>query len=512
MLIKYCIIKKEVVMEKVINIIKKYENIFVILLLFISLIGVSFYINLDVNDELWNFQNVYKMYNGYQIYEDANVICTPLFFYIGNLLFKLFGANFFVFRIYNILIFLSFYFLIYKILRTIKVNMKISLGCILILLIFGDYSLVRVMANYNLLALVFSLFGIYFLIKNQIKMNNKNILIQSIICFLIIITKQNIGLFYLIALFATIIIKHKKESIKKILKICLILSIFSIVFVVYLYFKGILNGFINYTILGISDFANKNVSMNILYIFIGVVILISNLACSIFFIKQKKIEITEVEKNILIILNCFSIMLFLLIYPIINMSHLLLAISTAIILFVYICNIIIKKSNIILNKIKKIISIILLILIIYSLFTNINRLLCWINVISDDKYYYEYNSPYFGTIVSEDLYKNIENIINYIQEENEKGNKVIVFSSKASLYMVPLKQSNSFYDLPFNGNFGQLTEEDIIQDLIQKDNTLILVTKDENDVESQENKTIIKILKEKLKSIGTIEEFEILKP
>lgn len=252
--------------------------------------------------------------------------------------------------------------------------------------------------------------------------------------------------------------------------------------------------------------------MNILYIFIGVVILISNLACSIFFIKQKKIEITEVEKNILIILNCFSIMLFLLIYPIINMSHLLLAISTAIILFVYICNIIIKKSNIILNKIKKIISIILLILIIYSLFTNINRLLCWINVISDDKYYYEYNSPYFGTIVSEDLYKNIENIINYIQEENEKGNKVIVFSSKASLYMVPLKQSNSFYDLPFNGNFGQLTEEDIIQDLIQKDNTLILVTKDENDMESQENKTIIKILKEKLKSIGTIEEFEILKP
>ena len=49
-------------MEKIINVIKKYENIFIIILLFISLIGVSFYINLDVNDELWNFQNVYKMY------------------------------------------------------------------------------------------------------------------------------------------------------------------------------------------------------------------------------------------------------------------------------------------------------------------------------------------------------------------------------------------------------------------------------------------------------------------
>ena len=36
------------------------------------------------------------MYNGFVIYKDANVICTPLFFYIGNLLFRVLGANFFV--------------------------------------------------------------------------------------------------------------------------------------------------------------------------------------------------------------------------------------------------------------------------------------------------------------------------------------------------------------------------------------------------------------------------------
>ena len=101
-------------MEKVINMIKKYENIFVIILLFVSLIGVSFYVSLEANDELWNFQNVYKMYNGYQIYQDANVICTPLFFYLGNLLFNIFGANFFVFRIYNILIFVCYYFMIFN--------------------------------------------------------------------------------------------------------------------------------------------------------------------------------------------------------------------------------------------------------------------------------------------------------------------------------------------------------------------------------------------------------------
>lgn len=499
-------------MGKVINIIKKHENVFVIILLFISLIGVSFYINLDVNDELWNFQNIYKMYNGYQIYEDANVICTPLFFYIGNLLFNILGANFFVFRIYNIVIFIFYYFMIYKILRVLKINRKISLVSTLVFLAFGNYALPRVMANYNSLAVAFCLLGIYLLIKNQIKMNNKNILIQSIICFLIILTKQNIGAFYLIALLGTIIIKYKKESIKNILKICLILSIFSIAFMLFLHFQGILDGFINYAILGISDFANNNISINLLYIIIGIFIVIADLVCSIFLLRQKKIEFTSEEKNNLIILNFFSIMLFLLIFPIINKTHLLLAITTAIILFLYICSLIIKKGNLSFKKINKIIMVILFILIIYSIFTSINRLFWWIKVISDEKYYYEYNSPYFGTIVSEDLYKNIENVTNYIKEENSKGNNVIVYSSKASLYMVQLKQSNGFYDLPFNGNFGKITKEEIIQDLKQKENALILVVKDEEDIEWQENKEIIKKLKEELESIGTIEEFEILKP
>ena len=298
-------------MEKVINLIKKYENIIVIILLFISLIGVSFYINLDVNDELWNFQNVYKMYNGYKIYEDANVICTPLFFYIGNLLFNILGANFFVFRIYNILIFMFYYFMIYKILRLLKVNRKISLGCTLILLLFGNYLLVRVMANYNSLAMALCLFGIYVMIKNQIEMNNKNILLQSIICFLIILTKQNIGVFYLIAMIMVLIIKNKKSSIKTIFKLFVFISIFLMIFLAYLKINGNLEGFINYTILGIKTFANNNVNINWAFLLGGIICLIVNIYYSIFLIRQNKVIIEEKEKNNLILLNCFSIIIFL---------------------------------------------------------------------------------------------------------------------------------------------------------------------------------------------------------
>ena len=126
-------------MRKAIEIIKKKENIFILILIFISLTGISLCINLAANDELWNFQNIYKMYNGFQIYNDANVICTPLFFYLGNLLFNILGANFFVFRIYNIIIYLIYFFLIYKILRKLEINIKYATMSTVIFIMLGYY-------------------------------------------------------------------------------------------------------------------------------------------------------------------------------------------------------------------------------------------------------------------------------------------------------------------------------------------------------------------------------------
>ena len=52
-------------------------------------------------DELWNFSNCYKMFEGYKIYRDLNVIITPLFFYTAQVFFKLFGATILSFKIYN---------------------------------------------------------------------------------------------------------------------------------------------------------------------------------------------------------------------------------------------------------------------------------------------------------------------------------------------------------------------------------------------------------------------------
>lgn len=499
-------------MEKIAKFIHKNENVLIILLIAISLIGVVFYISLDVNDELWNFQNVYKMYNGFQIYKDANVICTPLFFYLGNIIFNILGANFFTFRVYNILIFIFYYFMTYKILRELGINTKISTISILILMMLGNYLIPRVMANYNSLAIAISLLGVYLLIRNKCKIDAKSIIIQSIICFLIILTKQNIGIYYLIALTVIILCKRKNNKIRGFLLEAGILLVLSSIFLVFLKVNNLLDGFINYTILGIGKFASDNISIDLYYIIIDILILFINLCTSIFIVKQTKIPISDDEKNNLFVLNCFSIGISLLLYPIVNETHFVFAISIAIILLIYISNIILIKGDIKLNKGNSIITLLLIVIIIVDVAINLYCFINWCEEISNNEYAYSYEEPFFGAIIDNDIYINIQTVTNYIEEKENEGKDVIVFSPKAALYMIPLKQSNGFYDLPFNGNFGVLNEQDVINELREKENTLILVESDKNNIKWQENEFILQTIKGKFDYVGDIEEFSIYTP
>ena len=108
--------------EKVKQHLEKHEIIYILILIIFAISCRSFNISeLTSNDELWNFSNIYNMTCGFTIYKDINVIITPLFFWIGTLLFKIFGSNYLTFRFYyldlvlllcyifNILIFIKFF-------------------------------------------------------------------------------------------------------------------------------------------------------------------------------------------------------------------------------------------------------------------------------------------------------------------------------------------------------------------------------------------------------------------
>ena len=131
-----------------------------IILVLLSIFLISIYmIPVEPYDELWNFQNTYKMYNNYQIYSDANVIITPLFYIIGLGFFKLFGATLITFRYYNILIFSLYFVLLYMIFKKLKVSNHLNI-LFLIICFIQIYSVINGGANYNTLYINFIFLGI----------------------------------------------------------------------------------------------------------------------------------------------------------------------------------------------------------------------------------------------------------------------------------------------------------------------------------------------------------------
>ena len=69
------------------NFVKKHDNIFAILLFFLATFGIALDVGIASSDEICNFQNAYKLYNGFQIYKDINIIVTPLFFWGSNIIY-----------------------------------------------------------------------------------------------------------------------------------------------------------------------------------------------------------------------------------------------------------------------------------------------------------------------------------------------------------------------------------------------------------------------------------------
>lgn len=487
------------VVLKVSNYIQKHNNIFVVMLFFISIFGITLDVIFDNSDELWNFQNIYKMYNGYQIYKDANVIITPLFFWIGEILFKILGANIFVFRIYNIIIILTLLFITYLLLKKLKIGKRVSIIIILTLIILKKYCIITQQANYNTMALLFYILGVYISLK-QCKYNN---IIQGIILFLIFSSKQNIGVFYAIGLLINelIIQKNTKQKIKNIIIEFFTFYILLLLMLTYLYINNNLYDFINYAFLGINEFA-ENIYIYISNLMLSIFFIGANISLTLIFIKNKKIN--NIEKQNLLILNSFSVPLTLIMIPILNDAHFIMGIYLSIIEFAYIAEIFLREVGIKINK--KIINSIVIIFSILMCMTSIYYFINWIKTIKSDDYLFEKENPFYGAKCDEEFTNNIKIITEYIKNNQ---NNVIVLSNKAALYMVPLKRSNGMLDLPFKGNLGKDGEEELIQIIKNLKNTEILIEKQEDNIFWQESKKVREYIMKNLDKIGEIEEFDI---
>ena len=489
---------------KKINIVTNFINICLIILLCLLL---GFIALLLPYDELWNFQNIFKMYNGFQIYYNCNVIITPLFFYLENIIFHIFGANFLVFRISNIILTLLTFFLAYKLQKQLNINKNINLFFI-VLILFSTFSLYYVNgANYNNLALLFYLIGMIIYLTSK----NSNIL-QGIILFLIFFTKQSTAIFYSIAIIIYELYKYRfsktffENQIKKLIAF-LIPSAFVLLLLFYL--NNNLVNFINYTFGGLFDFSNNNLTFDpdfydLFIIFIAYALSISMFISKKFFISH---GFTNDFFEKLLFLIIFSSCVSLTLYPLFNSAHTKIIILLFFIIISFIFNSVFKDffDGIKMQNIFNII--ITLLLLFFTLKTSLEFFFYTQSM--ELEFITDTSSPYFGICMNKETLDRIETLKDYIKFRNENGIDVIICSYDSALVMIPLRQNHGAYDLIFYGNLGYNGIEKMKKNILSKEHTEFLIVKNEDDMFDQEIIEIREFIMQKLTKCGEILNYDI---
>lgn len=489
--------------EKIKEYIKRHQFAYSALLILCCFFSQIFYCNsIDVSDELFTFANTYKLHNGINLYSQNNVIDTPLFFWIGNLFLSIFGDNFFVYKIYGIIIFEVIFLLQLNILRKLKVPTARATVYVLLISLPFTKTLMGSGANYNNLAILFCLLGMNFIIKKDSL--HVNIIEQGIVSALIFATKQNIGIYYLMGLTIFTIYNYRKEIQKVVKKLFGTYAIFlatTMLWLTVLIIQGEFKDFINYCFLGIGEFATNHFKFQDFNIALYAIPIIAFIIA--WFMKNKgNLKLNDNFTKISVFFACFTFTSLLIGYPIFNIYHIKLALIVPIVYCIYITEqfVVNAKELFELSIIKKIIigyiSIVLIVNIVYLGVT-----------LSRGFYEVNYKEPYFSMFATKEMREKINEVTNFVKLKEKKNQKVIIFSEEANIYQILLEKNYQDFDLPLLGNWGYKGEEKVLEKIKNMEDTFILI-KDKSATE-QESKKIKDYIKGNYNKTGEIADFGI---
>ncbi|MBR3882518.1 MAG: hypothetical protein IKJ36_04550 [Clostridia bacterium] len=455
------------------------------------------------NDELWNFQNIYKMINGYKIYNDSNVIITPIFFYLGAIFLEIFSAKFVVFRIYNIISVIILFVISYKIMKKLDLS-KNLIAVYLSLLFLLMFQSIVAGANYNTLGCIFILLGIYLYITKK-STNFK----QGLLIFLVFFTKQNTGIFYALSVIIYELFENKlsKKYILDQLKKFIFFLMPSSLVLLFMHFNGNLEGFINYCFGGLFEFGGSNLVFTAAPFYYALPL--SSIGIYIFTILKKDTIFKTFKDNFWYTLKLLFIFAFVntfTVYPIFNSSHFIYTFPYHLIFIFYYLDTLILKEIFDEDKYYiygKIFALTILVLLL-------GRTLLY--------FFYDYdliskyrsrNTPFDNLYSYTDTMIKTNDLKEYILEQEKQGITVLICSHDAAFPMIELKKSNGMYDLLFNGNLGYKGKDKVYSDIDNLKNTEFLVVTNEEDIFVQEPQEIRKYIMDNLELKGQIHNYSI---
>lgn len=421
----------------------------------ITIAGVLFNQPVRQTDEVTLFGETLKMVNGDRIYQDINVLVTPLFFYLGWIIFKIFSANYLVYRCFGVAIFGILFLAINQLLKSFKIEGKYRIVVLLFLILFLK-NVINVGANYNILAIAVSIYAIYYEIKNLEKKDTKFFIIQGILIFLIFMIKQTIGVYQFCAFVICELIqsKNKKETLKHgFLTIGTIVGAFFL-FSMFLLMQGSLDEFVDYVFLGMLDFQeNQSIETYLILWSIGNLVF--------YLVQWKRRKVNEAQE----ILFIYAMVMLLIGYPILCDFHSRMAMIYSVLSFSVLLFYLKEELSIGSEVIEKGITIVFWLAMLVG---GVKNLYLWkMNNI------YEKESHYYGAIYSESFQAKIEEIIGYMEKSDKR---VVIVSPEASFYAIELDINNGVLDLPVRGNCGLHGSQKIIEKIDNLGDAKVIMT------------------------------------
>lgn len=494
------------------------ELIIVFFMSLIFLFGTIYSEDIDNVDSMWTFSFSSKLANDYIIYRDYNVVQTPLFAQITAFFLKLIDNTMIISCIVGSLecAFISLFQ--YLILRKLNINKKASMFVTVIFLLF----LSNIACNsYNLLSLLFSYIVLYIEIvkikyEKYVNLSGKeksirlfNISISYILIYnfftgifiaLTFLAKQTVGAYIVlvITLYYFIQVALKEKTFKKAFIELVEKGIISIIVVllemIWLYNNGALYQFIDYTVLGLFNFANKNrgniisqffsaknVSDYIINIFLLTAVLLLPIITFLnikSYIKSKN----KLDNKILILSMLYIIIGIGYSYPLANKYH--LDLTKQIVLYLTVINLMcfngVEKmfGRQMSNKLYK------LLIIVVICVGGLNSIIS-----------YSFNEgavyPFKYMNISLEAQNKIIEMKEYIESfEKENNMPIYIIDSKAAKYNLALERNGGLFDLPLYGNLGKEDYNNIINKLKDMNNYAVIILHNEKDIFWQEPKEI----------------------
>ncbi len=508
--------------EKIKAISKDFILFIFIAVMVFSIIAINPISNLD---EIWNYNTARAITQNLIPYKDISMITTPLLPMITALFLKLIANEVIVSRVLASVLWGGVLFSIFKIL---KLLIKEKNTCLIIAALLGLLFRDCYCIDYNILSLMFSLIILYIELKNIDKPhfeNNKTDFLIGILAGLTVCTKQSIGaiLAIIVVGYKIIFVQNKKEFIeylKTAFKRIIGILIPIILVLIYLIVTNSLQDFINYAVLGISTFSNKipyaklmnndKKEIQILSRIMPFILLAMAVLTIVLQNKKKKENIGNIDNKILTML-IYSLSTIIIMYPISDEIHFLIAgtitfIGLAYILYllgITIYNKINLQSK---KKIYKITS--LMISIIAIAFIAVRGIENITEYTKQEKN--ETIEHYKNIQISEYLQERINEIDIFILEQEKENKKVYILDAEAAIYMIPINNYNKDYDMFLKGNIGKDGQEGQIQKIKQKEtNEIILIRKRNLQSNWQTPTEVVDYVRENLEFMGEVSIYEV---